>query len=80
MHTNALTILAIIAMVKVLQAKRFRKAVDRDEEIPANLIAGLKDTMATCQDMNPPLEVPPALQAQASLFVGKSNKEQTQQK
>ena len=79
MYSNALTALAIIAMVKVMQSKRFVKAIQNSEHVPDNLISSLKETMLTCQQMSPALEIPPALQAQASFFVN-NNKQQQQQK
>jgi len=68
-YSNAMTALAIIALVKVLQLKRFKRAVEGSAQIPAQLIASLNETMRTCKETSPPLEVPPALQAQVSYFV-----------
>jgi hypothetical protein len=72
-HTNSLTALAFIAIVKVFQIKRFRKAVEAKQPIPQNLLDSLADTMQTCKDMSPPLEIPPALQAQVTSFSNKAS-------
>lgn len=61
---NALSAMAIMALVKILSSKRLDKAVKNDQPVPDNLLKALADTMKTCQDLG--LHVPPELQAQVS--------------
>jgi hypothetical protein len=68
-HSNCLTILAITAAVKVMQLKRVKKSLESNVAIPANLIESLNDTMSTCREMSPPLELPPGLQSQISFLI-----------
>ena len=75
MNTQAFTVLAIVALVKVLGSKRFVKSVERKEAVPKNLIKHLDDTMRTCKELG--LEIPGDLQAQALHYcnISKDEKE-----
>ena len=79
MHTQVVTVLAVMALVKVMGSKRFVKSVDRKEAVPRNLVKNLDDTMRTCKEWG--LEIPGDLQAQALHYcnISKDEKEKADQ-
>ena len=78
-HTQAITTLAIMALVKTMGSKRFVKAIDRKEVVPKTLIKNLNETMGTCTELG--LEIPADLQAQALHYsnISKDEKEKADQ-
>ena len=66
MHNNTITLLGVLALVKIMSSKRFMKAVSGNEAVPANLIKHLQETMKRCNELG--LQIPGDLQAQALHF------------
>lgn len=63
---NALSAMAILALVKLLSSKRFDKAIKNNQPIPENLLNGLADTMKTSQELG--LHIPPRAAGSGAKF------------
>ena len=57
--------LAIMALIRLMSSKRFEKAIQANEAVPATILDNISQTMASCKECN--LTVPGALQALALL-------------
>ena len=64
-YNKACSILAIIALIRLMSSKRFEKAIKSNEAVPAIIIENINVTMTSCKEHN--LTVPGALQALALL-------------
>ena len=73
---NLMSIIAIIVLAKVMGAKRFAKAVENNDAIPAKLVKELSEVLVTCNDFT--LTIPGGLQAQAAMYSGPGTKQSTE--
>ena len=65
-YSNAMSVMATIALIRLMSGKRFIRALESNEKIPQNLLDNLSQILTSCSDHT--LTVPGSLQAKASSF------------
>ena len=68
---NAMSVLSIVAIVKLMSGRKFRKAVEAKEPVPPKSAASLSECMETARELG--LTIPAALQNKAVHYGSKKN-------